>query len=96
MIIGLVKVMAFVDIPTLNGGTVHVNAASVFRVTRGIADAAALTRVDFGTEHQLTQIGIREVAQSLEGAGAKLAEFAAPDATPHLPERRGDQRGSAR
>ena len=88
--------MAFVDIPTLNGGTVHVNAASVFRVTRGIADAAALTRVDFGTEHQLTQIGIREVAQSLEGAGAKLAEFAAPDATPHLPERRGDQRGSAR
>jgi hypothetical protein len=74
--------MAFVDIPTLNGGTVHVAAGSVYRVTRGIASAAGLTHVDFGSEHQLTHIGIREVAQMLTTAGATSAEFAAPDGTP--------------
>ena len=29
--------MAFVDIPTLNGGHVHVAAGSVYLITRGIA-----------------------------------------------------------
>jgi hypothetical protein len=77
--------MAFVDIPTLNGGTAHVAAGSVYRVTRGIGDAAGLTRVEFGNEHQLTRPGIREIAQVLTGAGAKLAEFAAPDGTPIFP-----------
>ena len=74
--------MVFIDLPTLNGGTVRVAAESVYRMTRGLAEAAGLTRIDFGNEHQLIHMGIREVAQLLETACASLAEFAAPDGTP--------------
>ena len=75
--------MAFVDIPTLNGGHVHVAADSVYRITRSIqgGDGSTFTRVDFGGEFQLTQMSADEVARLLASAGAKLAQLTAPDGT---------------
>jgi hypothetical protein len=75
--------MAFIDIPTLNGGLVHISASSVYRVTRGIqgSSSADLTRVDFGTEFQLTRMPAADVANLLRQAGAQLIELTAPDST---------------
>jgi hypothetical protein len=75
--------MAFVNIPTLNGGQVHISADSVYRVTRGIQQAggADLTRVDFGDEYQLTRMAGADVAKLLGDAGATLIELTAPDGT---------------
>jgi hypothetical protein len=75
--------MAFVDIPTLNGGQVHISAGSVYRVTRGIQEAggADLTRVDFGDEYQLSRMAAADVAKLLRDAAATLIELTAPDGT---------------
>jgi hypothetical protein len=75
--------MAFVNIPTLNGGQVHISADSVYRVTRGIQEAGGvdLTRIDFGDEYQLTRMAAADVAKLLRDGGAKLIELTAPDGT---------------
>jgi hypothetical protein len=73
--------MAFVDIPTLNGGQVHVAADSVYRITRGIGADSSLTRVEFGSDMQLTRLAEGDVANLLRKAGAKLIEVTAPDGT---------------
>jgi hypothetical protein len=75
--------MAFVDIPTLNGGHVDVAAGSVYRLTHGVpgGNGVTLTRVEFGGEFQLTQMLAKDVAQILNNAGAKLVELTAPDGT---------------
>jgi hypothetical protein len=75
--------MAFIDIPTLNGGLVHISASSVYRITPGIqgSSSAVLTRIDFGTEFQLTRMAAPDVANLLRNAGAKLIELTAPDRT---------------
>ena len=73
--------MAFIDISTLNGGQVHVAADSVYRVTRGVGTDAPLTRVEFGSEFQLTHMPEKDVVSLLRNAGAKLIELTAPDRT---------------
>jgi hypothetical protein len=75
--------MAFVDIPTLNGGQVLVSAGSVYRITRGVRDpfAGGLTRVEFGAEDQLTGLAASAVADLLRDAGANLVELTAADGT---------------
>jgi hypothetical protein len=73
--------MTFVDIPTLNGGQVHVATDSVYRVTRGIGTDAPLTLVEFGSEFQLTPIPEIDLVMLLRNEGAKLIEVTAPDGT---------------
>jgi hypothetical protein len=75
--------MTFVDIPTLNGGQVHISASCVYRVSRGIQDAGGvdLTRIDFDDEYQLTRMADADVAKLLRDAGATLIELTAPDGT---------------
>lgn len=71
----------FIDIPTLDGGQVHVAAGSVYRVTRGVGEDASLTRVDFGSELKLTRMPATDIVNLLRKAGAKLIELTAPDGT---------------
>jgi hypothetical protein len=75
--------MTFVDVPTLNGGQVHVSASSVYRISRGIQDGggADLTRIDFDDEYPLTRMAAADVAKLLRDAGATLIELTAPDGT---------------
>jgi hypothetical protein len=75
--------MAFIDIPTLNGGLVHISASSVYRISRGIRGASSpdLTRIDLGEECQLTRMPAPDVANLLRHAGAELIELTAPDGT---------------
>jgi hypothetical protein len=76
--------MPFIDIPTLSNGHVDVLASSVYRISRGnqAAGQAALTRVDFGSEHQLTQMAASAVADLLRNAHVTVIALTAPDGTP--------------
>ncbi len=75
--------MAFIDVPTLNGGHVHVATDSVYRITRDIRDAAGatLTRVDFGDDYQLTSASASDVARLMTDAGASLVRLTGIDGT---------------
>src|SRR5262249_40108321 len=75
--------MSFVEISTLNGGQVHVAVDAVYRITRGsqAAGQAALTRIEFGSDSQLTQMTAAQVVDLLRNASAKLVELTAPDDT---------------
>jgi hypothetical protein len=75
--------MAFIDIRTLDGAPLLVAADSVFRITLStpVLAGGALTRIDFGTEHQLTRTGPREIEQALTTLGVKFVELLAPDGT---------------
>jgi hypothetical protein len=73
--------LAFVEIPTLSGGQVLVSAGGVYRITRGIQGAGALTRVEFGAEDQLTGLAASAVADLLRNAGANFIELTAADGT---------------
>lgn len=71
--------MAFVDIPTLGAGTVHVAAGAVDRVMRSLEDGVPLTRVEFGGAFQLTREPVADVAAALTKGGAKLVALTGPD-----------------
>jgi hypothetical protein len=74
--------MTFVDVPTPNGGQVHVSASSVYRISRGMdAGGVDLTRIDFDDEYPLTRMAAADVAKLLRDAGATLIELTAPDGT---------------
>ena len=75
--------MAFVNVPTLDGGHVHIAADSVYRITRSIPDdnGTTFTRVEFGGGFQLTQMPTDDVAALLTNAGARLVRLTAPDGT---------------
>lgn len=75
--------MAFIDVPTLNGGHVHVGTDSVYRITRDVRDAAGatLTRVEFGDDYQLTSTSAADVARLMTDAGASLVRLTGIDGT---------------
>ncbi len=76
--------MAFVDIPTLDGSPLHLQAGAVYRITRSTPDdqGSVFTKVDYAGAYQLTREDAASIAALLKGAGAKLGAFTAPDGTP--------------
>ena len=75
--------MAFVDLPTLDGGSIHLSTAVVHRITRGpaAANGTATVRVDYAGDYQLTTLAADAVAALFRNAGMKLVGVTAPDGT---------------
>jgi hypothetical protein len=73
--------MALIDLPTLDGNSMQVEAKSVFRITRQYHPVGApdFTRVDMPADSQLCRGSAAELATLVRGGDAKLIQVTAPD-----------------
>jgi hypothetical protein len=75
--------MALIDLPTLDGNTMQVEAKSVFRITRQFHPGGTpdFTRVDMPGDSQLCRGSISDIATRVRSGGANLIQVTAPDGT---------------